>query len=523
MVNVVITRNTTPQFTPYGAIDTHFVRMDDTHIDQGNPPAVVYGDTRALGPTDAELLVGLLRADDMHQIPSNAINIVAELHVHMAGGGFGTFDVGAHRLSKHWLQYATNFNGNTLELLWETAGALGASDRGAIEGPVVEVSTEEWLIWPIPIATAFLIANPSLNYGVGLYPVQPGNAFRFWDGSISGADGLRPEWHISYDEPVAGGGAGGLKRALIKGISLVKSAIKSLIKGSGGSGPNPVPTVDERNIMVFGHSLFDHGLFGSNEFTKTGWAMGDMSRQSFNFISIGLIFNQLRDQTIPPPYGSLTIFGTNQIDPWPNAGDAWDVVGWDDALLMASNFEQETKTPATFATESDPVLDYIDTNSPSTNQIIYEHWAESSQYGIPVLNDNEMTPANWLLYKDLHRDGGDYHTWHVDYQDAIQTNGYTIFMIPVGPIIFDALQTEAYLSAIEFEDLFVDEAPHGNANMYFLAGLVTYIAMFGAPNTAFAPMHSAQLNSAITNNVSSLIPFIESRLTFYGANGVNLP
>ena len=527
--NVVITQNTTPQHTPYGAIDDHFTRIDDIFMDETAPDGNLYPDTRSLGPLVGNRYVSLIRAEDLHQIPSNAFNISARLYIRI-NGGFSNFDVESRRLLRYWFQHGASFNGNTQDLDWETPGALGATDRSGTVDDTTDVGgAEQYEFWDVSAAVAADIAGaPRENFGIGLYPVAGPFAFRAWDGSFLGTDGQLPELHITYETP-EGGGAGGIVKTtgIIKTDGFIKSSIikPSIIKSGGGGGANPVPTVIERKIYVFGHSLFTHTLFQANEFTTTGFSMGDLSRQSANFIVINQTFAQLRDQPLPPVFGSNFGFTSNQFQGWIDAGDAWEDLDWDDVLIMASNFEQIEKTPSEFADESEDVVDYIETNSPASRQIVYEHWAQPLQYGLTVFNTNELSPAEWDTYKELHRQGGAYHTWHLNYQDEIEANGVgrTIYMIPIGPIMMDALQTEAYLSSIEFADLMVDSAPHGNANAYFLAALVTYIAIFGEPASDFAPLQLSFLNTAITNNLSSLIPFISSRLAFYGANGVNLP
>jgi len=519
---ICFTKNTTTQNAPFGAVGSIFERVEDTFISEALPDGALYDDTRALGASAADNNAALIRAQELHQIPSNAENIQASLFIY-TGGGFGSFSVESKQVLKKWFPKGATWNSQTTDILWATPGAVGALDSNAAEDSVIVDNGSVWFEFDVTQSTSAIVSDPITNNGVLLIPPADAASFRFFDGSEAGADGQRPEWHVSYDLPSGVGetvGRGTISSAINDNIS---SAVKSLVRrfSAGVVGPNTVPTLTERLIFVFGHSLFTHELFNSNAFTNSGIHIGDMSRQSFNSVSCNQVFNQLRDQVLPPTVGAKKEFVSNQVNAW--LADPWSAVVWTDILIMASNFEQGTKTGAVFATESDAVLSHIVTNSPSSNIIIYEHWSEGAQYGLPVINGNEMSAPNFETYKALHQSGGAYHNWHIDYQNAIIANGYTCSMIPVGPIIMDALNSETYLAGAGYQDLFLDDAAHGNATVYFLAGAICYIALFGQPNPNYLPTGSALINSAVTNNLSSLFSFIESRLTFYGANGVVLP
>lgn len=522
MPNVVFTANSTPQNAPFGAIDTHYTQIEDLQIRQGVPDFnYSEDDPGALGPDAADLSIMLFRAQYAHQIPSNAINIQCRLYGY-TGGGFGSFDAESRQVLKRWDKIGATYNSQTTDIAWDTAGAQAVTDRGSATDTETIDAGGVWEVWEIDAVGASWVSNPRNNNGVGVFPVQPNTGFRFMDKS-SGTDGQRPEIHFAYEIPAGGGDGRGLVAPLQK---ILRPVVRKLIEATGaGGGANPVPTPTVLKIFVWGHSLFNHAIGTFNAFTNTGWSMCDMSRQSFNYIGIKQIFNQLRDQVLPPPQANQIPTTTNQFDPWPaSPAAAWPTVGWDYALIMASNFEQVTKTPAAFATESDPVLAYADTNSPSTQIIIYEHWSQPAQYGYTVGAGPTMAEPDWTNFKNIHRNGGAYHVWHIDYQDAIIANGYTdVRMIPVGPIIFDGLQTESYLSSLGFGDLFVDADPHPTATMSFMAASICYIALMGAPNGDFEITQEGFVNSAVADNLADWFTFVQSRLAFYGANSVNLP
>ena len=113
MPNIVITRNTTVQHTPYGAVDQIFTNIDDTHIIEATPDFGGYGSVRAIGPEASDTNTPLFIAEDLHQIPSNAINIQARLYVYFGGAGVGSFDGEAREVLKPWLPYGATFNDYT--------------------------------------------------------------------------------------------------------------------------------------------------------------------------------------------------------------------------------------------------------------------------------------------------------------------------------------------------------------------------------------------------------------------------
>ena len=60
-------------------------------------------------------------------------------------------------------------------------------------------------------------------------------------------------------------------------------------------------------------------------------------------------------------------------------------------------------------------------------------------------------------------------------------------MVPVGPILANLLTTT--LSDVPVSALYEDGAPHGRPTLYFLAGLITYMSIYGvkAPASYVVP------------------------------------
>jgi hypothetical protein len=115
---------------------------------------------------------------------------------------------------------------------------------------------------------------------------------------------------------------------------------------------------------------------------------------------------------------------------------------------------------------------------------------------------------------------GNFHNWWVDYQDFVQAErpNENVRMIPVGPIL-SKLLTDTSLSQIPILELYEDNAPHGEPTLYFLASLITYMAIYEekAPSTYAIPN---TVNALVQNNFQNTIDFIwDELLAFNYSNG----
>ena len=76
---------------------------------------------------------------------------------------------------------------------------------------------------------------------------------------------------------------------------------------------------------------------------------------------------------------------------------------------------------------------------------------------------------------------GEFHQWWLDYHDAVmaQRPELSVRMVPVGPVLATLLTTT--LAELPPEAAYEDNAPHGQPTLYFLAGIVTYMAIYAEP------------------------------------------
>ena len=146
---------------------------------------------------------------------------------------------------------------------------------------------------------------------------------------------------------------------------------------------------------------------------------------------------------------------------------------------------------------------------------IYENWPDMSAFlnnGVPA------SPVEFTNYNDYTL--GEFHDWWLAYHEIVKQErpDLNVKMIPVGPII-SKLLTESELSDISFSELYEDDAPHGKPTIYFLAGLITYMAMYGveAPENFQVPN---TVHSISRDNFNTTVSFIWDELNnFNDSNG----
>ena len=120
------------------------------------------------------------------------------------------------------------------------------------------------------------------------------------------------------------------------------------------------------------------------------------------------------------------------------------------------------------------IIDFVQGQRPGAAVYLYEGWPDMSPFLSP---DFPPSPRERDAYEAATL--GSFHQWHLDYQDAVLAArpDARARLIPVGPTIVKL--ADGILSGIPTTELWEDEAPHGRATWYFLAGLVTYMATYG--------------------------------------------
>jgi len=292
-----------------------------------------------------------------------------------------------------------------------------------------------------------------------------------------------------------------------------------------GVGGEPVPQSSVRQF-TFNHSLWQHDE-SSN--AVTGYWVGEFATASQTSYAWNGQFGQLDYHGIGdganldvgpgPDLGSA-----NSDDIFPTEETHFRDVNIDNVIIMPSNFDQGTAplVDSGLISAAQRVVDYVVDEGTYGGQhsesmvYIYEHWQEASA-AFP-LTDNE-----WAEYHATTTQG--YHQWFLNYQYQLMASRPEIDfrMIPVGPIIADILQNGALqASGFTFSELYDDGAPHGKPEIYFLAGLITYQAMYGQmASNSYVPPES-NISPLIASEFPELNAFIWARLNYYNASGVRI-
>lgn len=132
----------------------------------------------------------------------------------------------------------------------------------------------------------------------------------------------------------------------------------------------------------------------------------------------------------------------------------------------------------------------------------------------PYLN-NGFPPSSveWNTY--LNYLNGDFHDWFLTYHDSLTAffPNACVRMIPVGPIINNLLLRSPF-DQIPITELYEDDAPHGRASIYFLASLVTYMAMY-EEETPMEYEAGTTVHSVIRDNYAQVVDYIWRELIRY--------
>jgi len=249
----------------------------------------------------------------------------------------------------------------------------------------------------------------------------------------------------------------------------------------------------------------------------TGYWVGAFANASGTSYAWSGQFGQLSYHSLPP----IPQLGSSNTSPlWdnedvnaPNYVERFVDVDLDNFIIMPDNFGQINATVDTqYLTDAYRVIDYVANTHSGAPIIIYQHWPELRNAMYPPTAEQVSDYYDFQL--------GDYHQWFINYQNSISQNrpSLSLRMIPVGSILADIFTNEdLQASQLSWQDKYFDNDPHGTQNLYFLAGLITYQALFGERviNTYLVP---SEIDVRIRNQFSQVNEFVWERLNYYQDN-----
>ncbi|MFS4417068.1 hypothetical protein [Maribacter sp. 2307ULW6-5] len=234
---------------------------------------------------------------------------------------------------------------------------------------------------------------------------------------------------------------------------------------------------------IFGHSLVVHDPPAiptpSNETTVPHWMASLAQAADLEFEVAGQYGFLPQHDNLPP----ISQWGFDLAAPaWESDRETFAEANFNSVLLTAANFIQYQPATENYYNEAiSPIqatlsiFDWAREQQPDMALYIYENWPDMA----PFLDNGSFPPTAQQLASYHAHTQNEFHAWWLDYHDALMAARpeMQIKMIPVGPIMAKILTQEPF-NAIATTTLYEDDAPHGRPTLYFMAGLITYMAMY---------------------------------------------
>jgi len=281
---------------------------------------------------------------------------------------------------------------------------------------------------------------------------------------------------------------------------------------------------NDTRMFIFGNSTIDHEfqvIPTPSDETKVPHWFYLLSQEAGYTYSAGGQYGFL------PQFANLNFIAQWGYDLVPGVWDS-DNEPFSDAdintvLITGANFiqwqppyvEYPSDPGITPLSATEDVMDWVMLQGDDPNIYIYENWPDMAPYlgsGFPPNSSEFATYNDYTL--------NDFHDWWLEYQDSllIARPAINVRMIPIGPIIAE-LVTTGPLNQTPITELYEDDAPHGRATVYFLAGLITYMAIHEeeAPSTYSVP---SIIHADVQNNYATIVSEIWTYLqNFNDDNG----
>ncbi|SFD71631.1 calcium-binding protein [Roseivivax sediminis] len=226
----------------------------------------------------------------------------------------------------------------------------------------------------------------------------------------------------------------------------------------------------DRSVYVWGNSLVHHP---EQDRTNVPYWLGRLAAAEGRGIALDgqwTFLREVAEAEMAPQWGFDGVEKVGAADP-----GAYDAI-----VITPTNFIQYQSPEAEYdGAEGSPLsvtlslLDRMREVAPEAAYLIFEGWADMGDYGYP--------PGWWAERRYHGFNRGDYHDWYVDYVEALRAARpeARITLIPVAPILSEIITGP--LSDMEAEDFYLDDAPHGTQETYFLAALVTHAVLNDGP------------------------------------------
>ena len=279
---------------------------------------------------------------------------------------------------------------------------------------------------------------------------------------------------------------------------------------------------DSIRMFMFGHSLvnYESELTMGNEGAIAHWVYKFAVHDNHYYAATGQ-FGFLPQHANLPPTAQWGFAEVPSV--WESDYEPFSEANFNQILMTAANFAQWQPSNVDYPTDpgisplsaTETIIDWIISEEDNVTFYIYENWPDMA----PYLDGNfPATQSQFENYNNYTRN--EFNDWWIEYQDFLLSSRpeANVRMIPVGPIMAK-LHQELLANQIPLELLYEDDAPHGRSSTYFLASMITYMAIFEKPILANYNIPSS-IHPAIQNQFEEIIGFIwEELLAFNLDNG----
>ncbi len=281
---------------------------------------------------------------------------------------------------------------------------------------------------------------------------------------------------------------------------------------------------DTIRSFIFGHSLLDHRPPAtptpSDETTVPHW-LYLLAKHAGKYYATSGQYGFLPQHANLPP---ISQWGYDSVPPvWESDQEPFSAADFTTAIVTAGNFVQwqgpDQEYPGdpgvTPINATETIADWLVLQEQDIRIYIYENWPDMAPYLSGGFPPSASDLNSYYTYTE-----GVFHDWWLEYHDALLSSRpeMEIRMIPVGPIMADLL-SQSPLNAIPTTDLYEDDAPHGRPTLYFLASLITYMAIFEEPTPVDYPV-PAIIHEDLADNFSDIVSDIWTALSeFNDENG----
>jgi hypothetical protein len=284
--------------------------------------------------------------------------------------------------------------------------------------------------------------------------------------------------------------------------------------------PEPGPMVTDARQFIWGHSLINHSeVGGANKWTNVPIWINEFATAAGYSYAVGGAFGfGAQHANTLPPTAQWSLPGVSGLEiPENITTSGWAAGDINNVMFTPANYRQKERADAVTSNWPDIITETTNklfsfaenANPGNARYMIYEHWTDMGSHTTANFTSTYPTPVELEAYWAYNESYS--HAWFIDYHDAMMRDypSLDVKLLPVGYILGKLLR--GTLSSIPAVDLYQDNAPHGKPSLYFLAGLITYMGIYGekVPTTYTVPKN---IHNAISTNFSKIINKIWSEL-----------